>query len=97
MSIDFIKIDSSNLSVATQAQLLRSYISTLRQAFELGERILSIMSHCNDGTNFSTIETLFGLPTGQGQVVFNLVNGSVGSMQGTFQVSDAKTITEQVG
>lgn len=55
------------------------------------------MNHNNDGTTFTAIETLFGLPTGKGQAVFNMVNGSVGSMEGTFQVADAKNITEQVG
>lgn len=97
MARDFIKIDVSNTTVATQAGLLKSYISVLRQAYELGTRVKSIMNHNNDGTVFTDIETLFGLPSSKGQTVFNLVNGSIGSMEGTFQVSDAKTITEQVG
>lgn len=32
-----------------------------------------------------------------GQTVFNLINGSVGSMTGAFQVADTKNITETVG
>lgn len=96
MSRDYIKIDTTQ-SAATQAQLLKSYIVSLRQTFEIGVRILAIMGHNNDGTVFTDIETLFGLPAGKGKPVFDLVNGSIGSMQGTFQVSDAKNITEQVG
>lgn len=96
MARDFIKIDTTNAG-ATQAGLLKSYVQTLRGAYEMGTRILAIMGHNNDGTTFTDIETYFGLPTGKGQTVFNLVNGSIGSMQGTFQVADAKTITEQVG
>lgn len=96
MARDFIKIDTTNTS-ATQAGLLKNYVQTLRSSYELGTRVLAIMGHNNDGTVFTDVETYFGLPAGKGQTVFNLVNGSIGSMNGTFQVADAKTITEQVG
>lgn len=96
MSRDFIKIDAS-VTTATQAGLLKSYVASLRQAYELGTRVKAIMTHNNDGSTFTDIETFFGLPAGKGQTVFNLVNGSIGSMEGTFQVADAKTITEQLG
>lgn len=93
MARDFIKIDPT----AAQGNLLKTYVSTLRQAYEIGGRVKAIMTHNNDAVVFTDIETLFGLPAGKGQTVFNLVNGSIGSMEGTFQVADAKTITEQVG
>lgn len=96
MAIDFIKIDTTQ-SAATQAPLLKNYVNQLRGAYELGKRCIAIMGHNNDGTVFTAIETLFGLPAGKGQIVFNLVNGSIGSMEGNFQVADAKNITEQVG
>lgn len=95
MARDFIKIDPNNTS--NQANLLRAYVNNLRQSFDLGTRLIAIMGNNTDGSNFVDIETLFGLPTSMGQTVFNLVNGSIGSMTGVFQVSDAKTITEQVG
>lgn len=96
MARDFIKIDTTQ-SAATQAGLLKSYVAQLRSAYETGTRVKAIMTHNNDGTVFTDIEALFGLPTGKGQTLFNLVNGSIGSMEGTFQVADAKTLTEQVG
>jgi hypothetical protein len=96
MAIDFIKVDPTQ-AAATQARLLLVYKDTLRSAFELGTKILAIMGHNNDGTTFTNVETLFGLPSGTGQTVFNLINGSVGSMQGNFQVADAKTLTEKLG
>lgn len=96
MARDFIKIDQT-VSTATQAPLLKAYVAQLREAYEVGTRVKAIMTHNNDGTVFTDIEALFGLPAGKGQTVFNLVNGSVGSMEGTFQVADAKTITEQLG
>lgn len=95
--IDYIKIDTSSPNTATQAALLRSYVVQLRNAYNTGKQILAIMGHQNDGTTFTQIETFFGLPVGKGQTVFNLMNGSIGSMEGTFQVSDAKTVTEQLG
>lgn len=95
MADDYIKIDPTNTSL--QASLLRSYVSQLRSAYDTGTRLIAIMGHLNDGTVFTDIETTFGLPSGKGQAVFNLVNGSIGSMNGSFQVSDAKTITEQLG
>lgn len=96
MSRDFIKIDTTTVA-ASQAQLLKNYVNTLRSAYDMGTRIKAIMTHNNDGTTFTDIETLFGLPTGKGQTVFNLINGGIGSMQGTFQVADAQTTTEQLG
>lgn len=96
MARDFIKVDKTQ-SAATQAQALLNYAAALRSAYDQGVKILAVMGHNNDGTTFTDIETLYGLPVGKGQTVFNLINGSVGSMLGTFQVADAKTITESIG
>lgn len=96
MARDFIKVDQT-LAAATQARLLLGYVGTLRSAYEMGVKCLAIMGHNNDGTVFTDIETIFGLPAGKGQTVFNLINGSVGSMTGAFQVADAKNLTETVG
>lgn len=96
MARDFIKVDRTQ-AAATQAGSLLSYVATLRSAYEQGVKILAVMGHNNDGTVFTDIETLFGLPPGKGQTVFNMVNGSIGTMTGTFQTADAKNITETVG
>ena len=95
MARDFITITSTATSV--QAPLLKSYISALRQAYNLGAQCAAIMTHNNDGTDFTDVETLFGVESGEGQAVFDLVNGSTGAMNGLFQNNDCKTITEQVG
>jgi hypothetical protein len=96
MASDFIPIDATKAG-ATQANVLKSYIQTLRTAYELGGRVKGIMDHNQDGTVWTALEALFGLPAGKGQTVYNLVNGSVGAMEGTFQNDDSKQITEQVG
>lgn len=96
MARDFIKIDRTQ-SAAVESGLLLSYIATLRQAFELGVRTKAIMDHNQDGTTWTDLEALFGLPTGKGQTVYNFVNGSVGAMQNTFQNADCKNLPETVG
>lgn len=95
MARDFINITTS--TAATQAQELRNYCFQLRQAYETGLRVKAKMLHLNDGSTFTDLEAAFGLAPGKGQAVFDLVNGSVGAMEGTFQNNNAKTITEQVG
>lgn len=93
MARDFIKVDRTQ-SAAIKAPLILAYRDTLRRAIELGNECLATMAHMNDGTVFTDIETNFGVQAGKGQAVFNLINGSVGSFSGTFQVADAKNLTE---
>lgn len=96
MARDFIKVDTSTVT-ATHASELVQFKNVLRDAYERGKKILAVMGHNNDGSNFSDIEALFGLPAAKGQTVFNLVNGAIGSMEGTFQVADVKNLTETIG
>lgn len=96
MPRDFIKVNTM-VTTATQAQELLQFKNQLRDAYQRGKKILAVMSHNQDGSDFADIEALFGLPTGKGQTVFDLVNGAVGSMEGAFQVADAKNITETLG
>lgn len=96
MARDFIKVDRT-ISTATHAQALVSFKDTLRSALEQGEKVLAIMTHNQDGSNFADLEALFGLAAGKGQTVFNLVNGAVGSMKAAFQTADAKNLTETLG
>jgi hypothetical protein len=96
MAIEFIKIDVQAQG-ASQANTLKQWIDILRSAYEIGERIQAKMNNMHDGTNFAMLEQMHGLPAGEGQTVFDLVNGTIGSMEGRFQVADAKTITETVG
>lgn len=79
------------------ASLLVEYAQTLRRAYELGIKTKAVMDHNNDGSDWTDIEALFGLPVGKGQIVYDLVNGSIGSMTGDFQAADAKNLTEVLG
>lgn len=82
MSKDFIHIDLST-TTADGANPLKSCIEQLRSALNAVERIQGWMVHNNDGTDYTDLETKFGLPTGQGATVFTLVDGSLQVMNGT--------------
>lgn len=92
----FIKIDTT-MPGATHAGLLRSYVQQQRAAYELGTRVAAIMANNNTGTVWTDLEALFGLQAGDGQQVYDLVNGTVGANEGTFQNSNGKTIGELIG
>lgn len=96
MARDFIRIDTVTTS-ATHSRLLLAYKDALRDAYQKGKYILGIMNHNQDGSNFGDIEGLFGLPTGKGQTVYDLINGSIGAMEGTFQNSNGRDLTETLG
>lgn len=96
MARDFIKVNRND-TAATHATKLVEYKDALRRAYALGKEVLAIMNHNNDGSNWTDVEALFGLPTGKGQTVYDLMNGSVGSLEGAFQTADGKNLTETLG
>ncbi len=96
MARDFIPIDATQ-AAASQANLLKQTVAIMRQALNLLTQCRAVATHLNDGTVFTDIETRFGVPAGQGQAVFNLLNGAYGSTQGTFQVSDFQTMVDKMG
>jgi hypothetical protein len=93
---DFIKIDQQAAG-ATQANELIRLKNALREAYSQGLKVRGIMEHNHDGEVFTDLEALFGIPPGQGQVVFDLVNGAIGSMEGLFMVDDAKELCDRIG
>jgi hypothetical protein len=96
MAGDFIKIDPG---VSTQkfAGDLMQFISQVRTTLQQGDALKSRMERMHDGADFTAIETLFGLPSGTGQTVFDLVNGTIGAMRGVFQNEQAVEITSRLG
>lgn len=96
MAIDYIKVSKAS-GDATQAQALTAYVTTVAAALQQGQKIVGMMNHMHNGVDFTLIETVYGLPTGKGQAVFNFVNGSIGAMLGTMTNADAKTMTDSVG
>jgi hypothetical protein len=93
---DYIKIDTT-ISTAVEAGTLKSAIRQLETAKQALTSVLNKMGHNSDGTVFTSLETLYGLPAGKGQTVFDLVNGTIGAMNGTFQNNNSTTLIERVG
>jgi hypothetical protein len=93
---DYIKIDMST-TTAVEAGSLKSAIRQLETAKQQLTSVLNKMGHNTNGTVFTSLEALYGLPAGQGQTVFDLVNGTIGAMNGTFQNNNSTTLIERVG
>ena len=96
MTIDFIKIDQS-ITTAKFAGELAELVSRIRAALEKLDRVKDIMDHSNDGTDFTQIEAFFGLATGKGQTVYDLVNGTFLALTGAAQNANSVSLTERVG
>ncbi len=106
----FIKLQRDQ-SAATEAAELLSFIRQLRQVYELGVRIRAKMAKNFDTNanaeliNWAQVQTTWGVPTNgddtgpqsNGKIVYTFVDGAVGGMEGTFQTSAAKDLTETVG
>lgn len=93
---DFIKVDRTT-TTATQAPSLLNAITRVRDAIEALDQVKTIMEHNHDGTTFTDLEALFGIPTGKGDDVYDLINGTRGAMGGTFQNNNAETLIAKVG
>jgi hypothetical protein len=93
----FVNIDI-NLPGATHSGMLRQLAQTQRQTYELAKRILEIMGNNSaPPDDFADLEKLFGLQAGEGNVVFDYVNGLVGALEGTFQNDNGKNIGVLIG
>ena len=96
MANDFITIVVTQNNQA-QASQLKGFTMQASQVYATAVQIRNKMTHMYSGTDFTRLETEFGLPSNQGQAMFDLMNGIVGVMDGTMQNNNFKTITEKVG
>lgn len=110
MAADFIKI-ARDQSAATEAAELLGTIHDLRSVYERLTRVRAKMRHnFDDGgganaINWAAVETIWGVPAGNTSVgptangarVFTFLDGAAGSMEGSFQTSAARDLTETVG
>jgi hypothetical protein len=92
----FIKVDAG-LSTQKFAADLMQFIQTVRTTMQQGDAIKARMDYMHDGTDFSDLETQFGLPIGTGQIIYDLCNGTIGSMRGAFQTANAVELIARVG
>ncbi len=66
---------------------LQSLVFQLQQARGNLGQVKMVMDQCIDGSDYSALETLYGLPAGTGQTVYNIVAGAKSVMEspGTLQ------------
>lgn len=110
MAADFIHI-ARDQSAATEAAELLGTIRDLRSVYERLVRIRAKMRHNFDDSggagsiNWSAVETLWGVPAGNTSVgtsangarVFTFIDGAAGGLEGSFQTSAGKDLSETVG
>jgi hypothetical protein len=101
--VDYISVNvNANKTVPqTQPQALLNFKNALAQVLMQGPILLDIANHNFDDSvnppNFAAFEMLFGIPTGTGQAVFDMINGTMGALTGTMQNSQAVTLVSRVG
>ena len=93
---DFIKIDRTTTTAVYAGDLLVA-ITSVRSAINQLDKVKQIMEHNHDGTVFTDLEALFGLPAGKGTIVYDYVNGTRGALSGTFQNNNAELLIARVG
>lgn len=96
MAIDFVVVDDSTSTAKFASDLMR-LTRSLRDVIDRLEFVKAVMEHSNNGTVFTQIETLFGLPVGQGQTVYDLINGTYLAISGAAQNSNALSLINRVG
>lgn len=76
MAINYITVDRSRQQgneLLTIVETLRYYQDRLRQEKEK-------MDNMTDGVSYTAIETQYGIPTGKGVSMYNLVSGAVAEL-----------------
>lgn len=96
MAADFIKINRGN-SAAVFAQELIQIPRQLRSLIENLEKVQQTGFRMFDGSDFTVFEENYGLPTGKGQTVFDLVNGTLQALSGAAQNANAEELINRVG
>jgi hypothetical protein len=69
MAIDNIAVNGSS----AQGQQLKSWIQQWYAFKQATQVLLAQMQHQNDGVSYATLETQFGIATGQGTNVYGIV------------------------
>lgn len=99
MAADFITIERTD-SNAIFAHLLQQAGPLVRQLENLLSEIQEKgyrMFESGPPADFTVFEQKFGIPEGQGQTVFDLVNGTLMALQGTAQNANAQELKNRVG
>lgn len=98
MANDFIKLNRASAPAVFVNDLvnlpreLRAWVDKAEKIRDMGYRMFVA-----DPVDFSAFETNYGIPTGSGQAVFDLINGTLGALAGTMQNANAEELMNRVG
>lgn len=104
MAADFITLNRTSSTAPFVNELVsipndvRRLIDRLEQVREKGFRMfVPAGENNNPPADFSVFETKYGIPTGQGQTVFDLVNGTLIALKGEAANANALELMNRVG
>lgn len=92
----FIRVVRNDSTAAYAGELL-SLVNQLRSTINQLDKVKGIMDNNWSSTDFVDLETLFGIPTGQGQAVYALVRDSREALRGLSQQTAALALVDKVG
>ena len=96
MANDFIKCNTSD----TNAYMAADVVTASRQTRQLMDSLKSIVdrgSHLFAAANFAPFEAACGLQPGQGQTVYDTINGAYLAMTGAAQNPNAVALKDRIG
>lgn len=96
MAADYIKITRNDSNAPFAGEII-SAVSALRDALQQLEKIQAKGFRMFASTDFTVFQTNYGIPTPNGQTVFDLVNGTVGALKGTLTNANALELLARVG
>ena len=70
------------LTTTDQSGNVAIALDNLRNARDRLDYAKAVMEACIDGTDYSTLEALFGVPAGEGETFYNLIAGVVSDLSG---------------
>lgn len=93
MPSDFIRVDQTTTTLRAGA-LLAALASQLRATRNLAAQVKGIMDHNVAASDYTALESLFGVTAGNGLTVYNLVAGALAAINAS---TDAMTLIDRVG
>lgn len=97
MVLDFIKISNADLATAPFSNDLINLVRAAQTFSQQLNQVKARMDHLGDGTTWTTVETKHGIPSGQGQTVYDRINGTLGALNGTMTNSNFVELINRIG
>jgi hypothetical protein len=87
---------STHIEIATQTRssaYIRQYVDDVARVVAEGAQLVRVLNAAATGGDYTAVEALYGLPTGTGQTVYNLVVGA----ESTIRSANTTALITQLG